>query len=429
MVEGLEEPAFVVTDHEAWASVYEQLSDLIGEIGRDIAVHRLALGDHRAALEVGDQLAGHLHRDRLLVGEPAVAEPVVADQGAVDDEIGIAADRRGEVGVGAERQPEMAVILRAVISLGLRAQHLLHDLRPEVHVGDPLEDMVERPRPDHLAEREVDLERLEIVAERDQFLAARRLVDAVHDRRLPRLQRLRRGDVGGDHIILDQLVRVEPLARRDRDDPPLLVEHHPALGQIELERPALGRRSGRRTEWRSPSGGTASPTGSARTSRSAACRSTTAGSSPQSWTSADAVGEAAGLWSVGSRVMGITGVRMFVKPDEPTTIEHYIDHYDYVRDLVGMEYLGIGSDIDLDGYDDMPAEAYAQLKAGYKDSYAFRDKIDIEGIDHPKRMFDTTEALIRRGYSDAEIEGILGGNFKRVLSEIWDAPPRAQTGS
>jgi membrane dipeptidase len=119
-------------------------------------------------------------------------------------------------------------------------------------------------------------------------------------------------------------------------------------------------------------------------------------------------------------------VRNFVRDREPTTIEHYIDHFDYVKKLIGVEHLGIGSDIDLDGYDDMPAEDYAQLKAGYKDSYAFRDKIDIEGIDHPKRMFDVTEALIRRGYSDAEITGILGGNFARVLDEIWTVPPREQ---
>lgn len=124
-------------------------------------------------------------------------------------------------------------------------------------------------------------------------------------------------------------------------------------------------------------------------------------------------------------VMGITGVRNFVRDKEPTTIEHYIDHFDYVKKLIGVEHLGIGSDIDLDGYDDMPAEDYARLKAGYKDSYAFRDKIDIEGIDHPKRMFDITEALIRRGYSDAEIKGILGGNFKRVLSEIWQVAPQS----
>ena len=47
------------------------------------------------------------------------------------------------------------------------------------------------------------------------------------------------------------------------------------------------------------------------------------------------------------------------------------------------------------------------------------DKIDIEGIDHPRRMFDLTEGLIRRKYSDADITGILGGNFIRVLGEIW----------
>jgi membrane dipeptidase len=59
------------------------------------------------------------------------------------------------------------------------------------------------------------------------------------------------------------------------------------------------------------------------------------------------------------------------------------------------------------------------LRASYKDSYGFRDKIDIEGLDHPKRVFDLTEGLIRRKYSDQNIELILGGNFKRVLAQIW----------
>jgi membrane dipeptidase len=124
-------------------------------------------------------------------------------------------------------------------------------------------------------------------------------------------------------------------------------------------------------------------------------------------------------------VMGITGVRNFVKGSEPTTIEDFLNHYDYVAKLVGPEHLGIGSDIDLDGYDDMAPEEYKRLKAGYKGSYAFRDKIDIEGIDHPKRVFDLTEGLIRRKYSDADIRGVLGGNFKRVLSEIWTVPEPA----
>ncbi len=118
-------------------------------------------------------------------------------------------------------------------------------------------------------------------------------------------------------------------------------------------------------------------------------------------------------------VMGITGVRMFVKVDEPTTIEDVLNHFDHVAKLVGVEHLGIGSDMDLDGYDKMPPEELKQLRAGYKGSYAFRDKIDIEGLDHPKRVYDLTEGLIRRKYTDPDIELILGGNFMRVLSEIW----------
>jgi membrane dipeptidase len=83
--------------------------------------------------------------------------------------------------------------------------------------------------------------------------------------------------------------------------------------------------------------------------------------------------------------------------------------------------------MDLYGYDAMPPELNKRLRAGYKGSYAFREKLDVEGLNHPQRMFDLTEGLIRRKYSDQQIEGILGGNFKRVLSQIWSVPPPAKT--
>lgn len=118
-------------------------------------------------------------------------------------------------------------------------------------------------------------------------------------------------------------------------------------------------------------------------------------------------------------VMGITGVRMFVRDQDPTTVEHMVDHIDHVAKLVGIEHVGIGSDADLNGYDDMPEDQLKQLRAAYKASYAFREKIDIDGFDHPKKVFDLAEALIRRGYSDGDIELVLGGNFRRLLGEIW----------
>ena len=62
-------------------------------------------------------------------------------------------------------------------------------------------------------------------------------------------------------------------------------------------------------------------------------------------------------------VMGITGVRNFVKDREPTTIEDIVDHIDHVVKLVGIEHVGIGSDSDLMGYDHMPKDQYEQAKA------------------------------------------------------------------
>ena len=118
-------------------------------------------------------------------------------------------------------------------------------------------------------------------------------------------------------------------------------------------------------------------------------------------------------------VMGITGVRMFVRATEPTTVVHIADHIDHVRKLVGIEHVGIGTDADLYGYDDMDPEQYKQLKAGYKSSYAFRDKIDTDGFDHPLKFFELTEELIRRGYSDSNIRLVLGGNFRRLLGDTW----------
>lgn len=118
-------------------------------------------------------------------------------------------------------------------------------------------------------------------------------------------------------------------------------------------------------------------------------------------------------------VMGITGLRNFVSDHEPTTVENIVDHIDHVVKLVGIEHVGIGSDSDLNGYDDMPTDQRKELLAMYKSSYAFREKLDTDGFDHPKKTFDLTEALIRRGYGDSNIEAVLGGNFRRLLGIIW----------
>ena len=67
----------------------------------------------------------------------------------------------------------------------------------------------------------------------------------------------------------------------------------------------------------------------------------------------------------------------------------------------------------------MAPDQYKMLKAGYKGSYGFRDKIDIEGFSGPTKMYNLVDELVRRRYSDADIRGVLGGNFRRLLGATW----------
>jgi len=101
-------------------------------------------------------------------------------------------------------------------------------------------------------------------------------------------------------------------------------------------------------------------------------------------------------------VMGITMVRGFVRAGGPATMENVLDHIDHVVGLTGVEHVGVGSDVDLDG----------------RDLHSPR-KYDLDGIDYAKKIFDLTEGLVRRSYSNRNIELILGGNFQRALAEAW----------
>jgi membrane dipeptidase len=103
-------------------------------------------------------------------------------------------------------------------------------------------------------------------------------------------------------------------------------------------------------------------------------------------------------------VMGVTMVRGFVSASGPATIDTVLDHVDHIVGLVGVEHVGVGSDVDLDGRD-WPAHSPR--------------KYDLDGIDYSKKIFDLTEGLVRRCYSNENIGLILGGNFKRALGSMW----------
>lgn len=97
-------------------------------------------------------------------------------------------------------------------------------------------------------------------------------------------------------------------------------------------------------------------------------------------------------------VMGVTLVRGFVKARGPATIEHVLQHIDHVVSITGIEHVGLGTDVDLDGRG---------------------ERMDLDGASYSDKIYDVTEGLVRRNYSPANIEAILGGNFRRALGDIW----------
>jgi membrane dipeptidase len=132
-------------------------------------------------------------------------------------------------------------------------------------------------------------------------------------------------------------------------------------------------------------------------------------------------------------VMGLAFIRFFIRDREPVNIGHVIDHVDHVRKLVGIEHVGVGSDLDITGaaaalpFPRRPVPVFDFSPNGDR----MRPHIDpefphpgIKGLEHGKRMFDLTEALIGRRYSDGDIKLILGGNAVRALGNIWQSSVR-----
>ncbi|MGA2878909.1 MAG: membrane dipeptidase [Bryobacteraceae bacterium] len=121
--------------------------------------------------------------------------------------------------------------------------------------------------------------------------------------------------------------------------------------------------------------------------------------------------EAIRLLAAQGGVIGITMVRSFVQTSGPATIEDVLDHIDHVAKLVGVEHVGIGSDVDLDGRDTRPGRIHP------------RKRFDLDGIDYSQKIFDLAEGLIQRKYSSGDIALILGGNFQRALGSVWSPEP------
>jgi membrane dipeptidase len=77
------------------------------------------------------------------------------------------------------------------------------------------------------------------------------------------------------------------------------------------------------------------------------------------------------------------------------------DHIDHLRDVAGIDHVGIGSD-----YDGIP-----------------RGPLGLEGVEDYPRLF---AELLRRGYSEDDLKKIAGSNALRVMDRAEEVAARLQ---
>ena len=117
-------------------------------------------------------------------------------------------------------------------------------------------------------------------------------------------------------------------------------------------------------------------------------------------------------------VIGMNGMGIFLGRND-TREETILRHISHVADLVGPRHIGFGLDfspqIDLD---------VGAILSSRPDYWPAGNLYDTPHIGHaaPSQLPAVVDGLIAHGFTDEEIRGILGENFRRVAAAVW-APP------
>jgi membrane dipeptidase len=113
-------------------------------------------------------------------------------------------------------------------------------------------------------------------------------------------------------------------------------------------------------------------------------------------------------------VIGVNGIGFFMSADFQATTESICRHIDHIANLIGVKHIAIG--LDYVHFDDLMMKVYRENK----------DTMFPKGYPPPpwqywppEKLGELVEALLRRGYSDGDLRGILGENFLRVARQVW----------
>jgi membrane dipeptidase len=119
-------------------------------------------------------------------------------------------------------------------------------------------------------------------------------------------------------------------------------------------------------------------------------------------------------------VVGIVALPSYLTTTADATIEHMLNHIDYICDLIGWQHVAIGTDWPLQA----PEPIVRELLSPENAALGFRpqDELDVArrliGFDDCRDLRNITRGLVKRGYTDEQIQGIVGENALRVIEHV-----------
>ena len=113
-------------------------------------------------------------------------------------------------------------------------------------------------------------------------------------------------------------------------------------------------------------------------------------------------------------VVGIVGFGHFLK-DTNVTASGLFENIDYLVQLVGAEHAALGLD-----YVYYPEMFWRQVQDN-PGSWPPEYMQNMPGFNYvpTEALPETTELMLKAGYSDTDVKGLLGENFLRVCTQVW----------
>lgn len=126
---------------------------------------------------------------------------------------------------------------------------------------------------------------------------------------------------------------------------------------------------------------------------------------------------------------GVAGIYLmpFLDVTGPQNTELVVKHIEHALQICGEDHVGIGSDLSIQPiketseYKRAAAEFVARRKQAGGGAPGEDLPLYIPELNHPRRIESIALALADRGHSASTIAKVIGGNFYRVLKEIWVA--------